>query len=108
MISVSIKRNKAGRICGFELIGHGEQDLVCPAVSLLALNTVNSIEALTDESLNCDHNPEGGYLKLELPHIIEGNHNPEADILLESFALGLRSVKETYNNQIELKDDKHD
>ena len=101
MISVTISRSLDGNISGFEVKGHGEASLVCPAVSLLTLNTVNSIEALTKASFNCDHDPEGGYLKMELK-----SHCPEAQLLLKSMALGLHSLKETYSKDIKLKDQK--
>ena len=107
MISVTICRNPQGRIWGFTVIDHGKTD-VCAAVSLLTLNTANSLEALTDEPLTCDYNPEGGFLKLQLPQVKEGHISPKADLLLESMALGLRSVKENYNSEIEIKDDSHD
>ena len=106
MISVTINRNPQGRICSFAVMNHGNASIVCPAVSFLTLNTANSLEALTDEPFNCDYNPEGGFLQVELPRIREGCSSPEADLLLESMALGLRSVKENYSDEIEIKDDK--
>ena len=103
MISVTIRRNQKGRIYGFAVKDHGKTD-VCAAVSLLTLNTANSIEALTSEPFTCDYDPEGGFLQLELPQIKEEHDNPKVDLLLEAMALGLRSVKENYDNEIELTD----
>ena len=103
MISVTLRRNTKGRIYGYSVLDHGETD-VCAAVSLLALNTANSIEALTHETFHCDYNPEGGFLQLELPHVKNGHDSPHADLLLEALALGLRSVKENYHNEITLVD----
>jgi len=107
MISVTIRRNPKGHIYGFTVLDHGKTD-VCAAVSLLTLNTANSLEALTDEPFHCDYNPEGGFLQLELPQIKEGHNSLKADLLLEAMALGLRSVKENYNSEIEIKDDSYD
>ena len=103
MISVTISRNPAGRIYGFSVLNHSKSD-VCAAVSLLTLNTVNSIEALTDETFNCDYNPEGGFLQVELPRVKEGLESPSAGLLLDAMALGLHSVKENYSNEIEIED----
>jgi uncharacterized protein YsxB (DUF464 family) len=108
MISVTIRRNPAGDIYGFSVLDHGGS-IVCAAVSLLTLNTVNSIEFLLDEDLIYDHNPEkGGLLHMELPRIKEGHRNREADLLLESMALGLRSVRDSYGNEIEINEIKVD
>ena len=107
MISAAILRNKSGCIWGFQVLNHGESN-VCAAVSLLALNTANSIEALTDEPFVCDYNPEGGFLKVELPQIKEGCSGGSAELLLEAMVLGLKSVKENYSSEIEIKDDNYD
>ena len=107
MISVSIFRNKNKRIWGFNVYDHGETS-VCAAVSLLTLNTVNSIEAFTGETIECDYNTNGGFLSFSLPEVRDGAKSGKADILLESMALGLRSVKENYDNEIEIKDDLYD
>ena len=107
MISAAIRRNKKGRIYGYTVIDHGATDL-CAAVSLLALNTANSIEALTDEPFNCEYDPEGGFLQVELPEVKKGHESPEANLLLEAMALGLYSVKENYSSELEIKDDSYD
>ena len=104
MIFVNIFRNKNKHIWGFTVNDHGEST-VCAAVSLLTLNTVNSIEAFTEESIECDYNTDGGFLKFVLPDVKEGAESGKADILLEAMVLGLRSVKENYGNEIEIKDD---
>ena len=108
MISVGIFRNKNKRIWGFTVNDHGESS-VCAAVSMLTLNTVNSIEAFTDEVTECHYNTTGGFLSFSLPEVKNGAESGKAYILLEAMALGLRSVKENYNNEIEIKDyeDKH-
>ena len=107
MISITLCRNSKGHIYGFKVLDHGQTE-VCSAVSLLTLNTVNSLEAFTDEHFTCDYNPEGGFLHLELPQVKEGQINFKANLLLESMVLGLKSVKENYNSEIEIKDDNHD
>ena len=103
MISVAIHRNCTNHIWGYTVTNHGKTD-VCAAVSLLTLNTVNGIEALLDEPFKCEYDPEGGFLRFELPQTREGNHNPEVDLLLEVMLLGLRSVEENYGDEIEILD----
>ena len=105
MIWAEIRRNQKGNIYGFTVKEHGES-VVCAAISMLSLNTVNSIEALVDEEMTYNYNPNGGFLEMDLPRIRNGKRNREADLLLESLALGLRSVKASYSNEIEIEDDK--
>jgi len=103
MISVTIRRNNKSQIYGFTVKDHGETD-ACAAVSLLTLNTVNSIESLTVEPIVYDYDPEGGFLQVVLPQIKEGNESPQASLLLEAMALGLDSVKENYSSEIALNE----
>lgn len=108
MISVKIERNATGNICGYEVSNHGGNE-VCAAVSLLTLNTANSVEALLDnEPFNCDYDPEGGYLRLELPLVKDNKNCKDVNLLMESMLLGLMSVKENYSDEIEIEDDKND
>ena len=93
MISVKIRR-KGKHISSFTVTDHGDTK-VCAAVSLLTLNTVNGIEALTDAAFECEHNPEGGYLQFKLK-----DDDPQADLILETMLLGLKSVEENYSNDI--------
>jgi uncharacterized protein YsxB (DUF464 family) len=107
VIEAFIRRNKKGDICGFKVLNHGES-IVCAAVSILTLNTANSIEALTDEKFSCDHNPEGGYLEMDFPDMRKGCGTPQAGLLLKSLELGLRSVMKSYENELVIEDDEDD
>ncbi len=72
MIKGSFKRTGSGRIVSFELTGHAEagpygSDVVCAAVSALAISTVNGIDALAgfEPIVEVDY-VEGGYLYVEM------------------------------------------
>jgi uncharacterized protein YsxB (DUF464 family) len=101
-----LARNPAGRICGFTVSSHADS-FVCAAVSMLVINTANSIEMLTDEPISCAYENEV-FIQVELPRVKTGHHSHDANILLEAMWLGLRSVKENYGNEIEIEDDKYD
>ena len=54
MIKAEIFRNDNYVICGFKLSGHAGfaeegSDIVCSAVSMLVINTINCIEEFTEE-----------------------------------------------------------
>lgn len=56
MIQVTILRDREKLVKGIEINGHAGyaeygQDVICAAVSALALNMANSVEAFTDDSL---------------------------------------------------------
>ncbi len=85
-------------IVAFTVENHGRSD-VCAAVSLFVLNTVNSIEALTDEPFACDYNEDGGFIDFKLtdPPASDG-----AKLLLNSMMLGLNGVKTEYPLEIKI------
>ena len=103
MITVSIYRNKTGQVCGFQADDHGKE-LICAAVSTLAINCVNSIEQFTDELLVYDYHTEGGFLYCELPAIQQGKRNRDAELLLNSLLLGLNCMAEEYPEDIRILD----
>ena len=69
-------------------------------MSMLVINTVNSIEALTGESFTCDYKEDGGFIRFAL----SSAPGRESSLLLDAMVLGLRSVKERYGNEIKLKE----
>ncbi len=100
MTKVTFYQNSSGQITGFTASGHsgyGEagQDIVCAAVSALILNTVNSIERLTEDPFAVDSDEERGYIRLTM----EGELSRESDILLRSLAMGLSDLEADEANQ---------
>ena len=87
----------------FMIEGHADyaeegEDIICAAVSVLALNTANSIEALTDVTPICSM--EDGFLSCEIPVLRDMNEKyPDVTLLLDSLALGLKSIAESYGTQ---------
>ena len=92
MINAYFFTNSKEKLCGFRVYDHGESH-VCAAVSALAINTVNSIEALTKEEMDFQYNDDGGYMELLLPVTKSGGFNHDADLLLNSLLIGLSSIK---------------
>jgi uncharacterized protein YsxB (DUF464 family) len=100
MIKVRASTSADGGITSFTVENHGRSD-VCAAVSLLVLNTVNSIEALTDENFKCDYKEEGGYISFAVTNAPAGR---DCTLLLKAMMLGLNGVKEEYPSEIEIKE----
>ena len=101
MISIELVRGGNGEIIGFSAKNHGKS-IVCAAVSMLVINTINSIEKLTRQALRCDYLTEGGYITFERLTPYEA----QAGLLLEAMMLGLYSAKENYPLDIEITERK--
>jgi len=85
---------------GFSFEGHAEyaeegSDLVCAAVSVLALNTVNSIETFTEDLFRQELSEDGGYLKMDFPCGL----SEKSCLLMDSLILGIRSIQAEYGEE---------
>ena len=111
MIKAEIFRNDKYVICGFKLSGHAGfaeegSDIVCSAVSMLVINTINCIEEFTEEKFNYSaDNDNGGYIDFYLPDIKKGAVNHDVELLLESMLYGLKNVENEYSQYIKIIDE---
>lgn len=111
LIKGTFTRNQAGLISEFTLTGHAEagpygSDIVCAAVSALAISTVNSLDALAGVIPNIETNDdEGGYLhvSMEINDSLTQEQMNISQILLEHLLLGLQSIEKDYLDFIEVQ-----
>ncbi len=104
MINVTAIYNEADEACGFRVEGHAGyedagRDIVCAAVSVLAENTVNSVETFTEDHFSCKTDEKSGLLEF----IITSDVSKESKLLLQSFFLGIRTISEEYNKHVKFK-----
>ena len=97
MIQITIFQDSEHKASGIELNGHagyGEEgyDIVCAAVSALALNTVNSIEQFTDDVFTGEAAEDGGFLSIHL----DGSISAGSRLLMDSLILGLTNIRDEY------------
>ena len=97
MINVIIKRDKDKIVKGIEIKGHAGyaeygQDIICSAVSSLALNMANSVEEFTDDHFEGSVSEDGGYFSFSFPEEI----SPESQLLMKSLILGLQNIQRDY------------
>jgi uncharacterized protein len=97
MVHITIYKNGLGEYTGFRTSGHASyaeygQDIVCAAISVLTINTVNSVEKLTDCEFGFDKDEESGRMEF----ILEEQAPAEAKLLLSSMVLGLQGIQESY------------
>ena len=97
MIKVTIYENMYHEITGFDARGHAGyadagSDIVCSAASVLMINTINSIEQLTDQrfTLDVDDNDDSNLIDFRF----EGSLEHDAVLLINSMILGLQDMEE--------------
>ncbi len=101
MIDVLILRNRAQDITGFKVSGHAlfaeaGNDIICSAVSMLTINTVNAIEQfLPDEPMVVNVDRKKGFIEARLKE----KPTERSEILLRTFHLGMVSIEEQYGRQ---------
>lgn len=80
---------------------HGE-DIVCAAVSALAINTANALEAVAKVPMQAmETEAKEGYFTLSLdPTNLAPDVRRDADVLFQAFCLGIRSTAEAYSEYL--------
>lgn len=99
MITVKIKKNKNGLCCGFLVEGHAGydkygRDIICASVSVLVINTINSIMEFTSDELSVDANEDG-----RIDCSIVSRISEETRLLLDSLFLGLKGIEKEYGRK---------
>ena len=97
MITVTIYKD-SGKYHRFSVEGHAGYaregyDIICSAVSALTVNTVNSIEAFTEDAFSAEE--KNGFLTCQF----EGPLSSQAALLMDSMVLGLTDIQNNYGKQ---------
>ena len=108
MTKVSIKKAQDGEIAGFTCEGHAAfgqkgEDVVCAALSVLTINTVNSLEILVKEPMEVKADDNFGLISVTFLK----KPSDHARLLMESYCLGVSEVFNQYGKkyvQLEFED----
>ena len=74
----------------------GGKDIVCASVSILVINTVNSIETFTKcKVIEAEEDSANGRASIVFPDGTE----EKATLLIDSMLLGIRSIEKQYGNE---------
>lgn len=100
MTHITIYKSRGQEYTAFRCEGHAGyadagEDIVCAAVSALAINTINSIERLVGDSFDLVADQEAGLIDFSLK---EG-YSKESLLLIRSLALGLQGIQNNYGNE---------
>ena len=98
MIAVTVVKNgddyrsiESKGHAGFSSFG---KDIVCAAVSVLVINTINSIDHFTDTHIELD-SEDSGYIKA----VFTDGFDEKAQVLMDSMVLGLTQIQKQYGKK---------
>ena len=100
MTHILIFKSQAGEYKGFNCIGHAQyantgEDIVCAAISILVVNTLNSLELITGESMSVIVNEAEGLINCQF----DSNLKETSRVLMDSLVLGLNEIKKQYGRK---------
>ena len=103
MTKVTIYTDQNNECVAFNVNGHAGyaeegEDIVCAGISILTINTINSIEAFTEAEFTLDSDEESGMIDFKITKSTD-----ESTLLLEALLLGLETMAENYSEYIDLK-----
>jgi len=105
MITFTVFKDSDNIYRAFSSTGHAKfakfgKDIVCSAVSVLVINTINSIEVFAEDEVSLMSDEESGMISYHLTK----NPSKEAGLLLNSMILGLQNMvdDENYAEYIDL------
>ena len=85
---------------GFTCMGHAGfslsgSDIVCASISILVINTINSIEELAKEEIVTESDENEGYIECHFPNQI----NDKTKLLMDSMVMGLKNIEQNYGKR---------
>ena len=97
MTKVFIYKNEKDQCVGFKAFGHAGyaeegEDIVCAAISILTINTMNAIETFTDADISLETDEEIGFIEYKLYEPTK-----ETSLLLDTMVLGLQTMADDEN-----------
>lgn len=99
MVRITIYKNGQGIYTGFKSAGHAGyaiegSDIICSAVSVLVINTINSIETFTDDRFDVTSDEQSGVIEVNF----NSDLSPDGMLLMNAMVLGLKMIHADYNN----------
>ena len=101
MINITFHKTRAGEYRDFICEGHAGfaaygEDIVCAAVSALVINTVNSLDEITDEAMEVVIDEKRGMIRCLFT---DQTLQETSRVLMDSLVLGLSRIEEQYGKK---------
>ena len=105
MTQITIYRKENRDVERFTCSGHAGYseygtDIVCASISVLVINTINSIETFTSVPYICEADEETGDIDFRFTEEV----SPDAALLIESMILGLTEIQNDYGKKFLILD----
>ncbi len=109
MINIILAFDKSNRLIELKSKGHADynnsgKDIVCSAVSVYIINTINTLTKIVKVEEFIDFKMDSGYVDLHINY--EGMTNKEIEstlLILDSLKLALESINESYEKYISVE-----
>ncbi|MBE5883355.1 MAG: ribosomal-processing cysteine protease Prp [Lachnospiraceae bacterium] len=105
MTTIIIRKDNNNAYKGFICMGHAEYarkrlfgkspDILCSAISVLVISTINSLEELAGEKLSVASNEETGFIKCDFEGILQ----EKSIFLMDSMVFSLENLSKKYGEQ---------
>ena len=98
MTQITFYKTTTGEYQGFTCDGHSGyaergEDIVCAAISVLVINTINSLEQIAGEQMNVETNEEDGRIRCSFVNQPLGE---TSKAFMDSLLLGLGQIEQQY------------
>lgn len=107
MTKITIYKNQKKEFKGFDCLGHAGygvegEDIVCAGISVLVINTMNSIEQFSDTAFAVTTDATDGMIHFRF----QESPDAAAQLLINSMILGLQGIKKQYGKTFLTLDNK--
>ena len=111
MIKIKLFSDPLGNIVQYDIKGHANfaphgEDIVCAAISVLSQTTLMGLVEvikLKDKEVFYKIDENTGYLNVRLKEIQDKQDVKDAQILLQTFKLGIESIQDTYPENLKIE-----
>ena len=101
MTQITFYKTTAGEYKGFTCDGHAGyanygEDIVCAAISVLVINTINSLEQITGEQMRVETDEDAGVIRCSF---VNQPLKETSKALMDSLMLGLTQIEKRYGKK---------
>ena len=101
MTQITFHKTAMGEYQGFTCDGHAGfaeygEDIVCASISVLVINTINSLEKITKEPMDVEADEEAGIIRCRF---FKQPLKETSRVLVDSLRLGLAQIQKQYGTK---------
>ena len=98
MTQITFYKTTSGEYKGFTCDGHSGyagygEDIVCASISVLVINTINSLDQIAGEKIQVESDEDTGTIRC---HFVNQLLKETSKVLIDSLVLGLTQIEKQY------------